>query len=105
MSFSDQVAELLDYPYINFVLASKDENLIKDFNSTFESIDRKVEDEISEILNKLDLNEETNEFIRMNLNSVYFDMTPNEVEGLKELYKLLFYHGLIEDLFEIKFVD
>lgn len=105
LSFSDQVAELIDYPYVNFILAAKSEKMIKEFSSKFESLDRRIEDDINNILAKLDLDNATKDFFKMNLNSVYFDMTKNEIDGLKELYKLLFYHGIIEDLFEINFVS
>lgn len=105
LSFSDQVAELIDYPYVNFILCSRNENLLKEFESNKNELDKLIEDNIDNIIGKLDLDNKTKEFIKMNLNSVYFNMTQNEVDGLKEIYKLLFYHGIIEDIFDINFLN
>ncbi len=103
-SFSDQIADLIDFPYVNFVFASVSKEAIEKFNSSLEKLDDKVEDKIDEILDKINYEEDIRKFIKLNLNSVYFDLTENEVEGLKELIKLTYYHNICEDMFEIKFV-
>ncbi len=103
-SFSDQVADLIDFPYVNFVFASKSKEAIEKFNSSLEKLDDKVEDKIDEILDKIDYEEEIRKFIKLNLNSVYYDLTENEVEGIKELIKLTYYLNIVDDMFEIKFV-
>ena len=104
ISFADQVAEMIDYPYVNYVWVSKSENKLKEFNKFFEEIDKKVEDKIGVILSSMNLSKEVNEFITGNLNTVYFEMTDNEVAGLHELIKLPFYHGIIKELFELNLV-
>ncbi len=32
ISFSDHIAELIDYPYVNFILASHSKEILKEFN-------------------------------------------------------------------------
>ncbi|MGD8778251.1 MAG: hypothetical protein PVH88_04740 [Ignavibacteria bacterium] len=103
-SFSDQVADLIDFPYVNFVFASESKEALEKFNSSLENLDDKVEDKIDEILDKINYEEEIKKFIKMNLNSVYFDLTDNEIEGIKELIKLTYYHNIVDDMFDIKFV-
>ena len=125
ISFADQIAELIDFPYVNYVWASKDEekrvpnyrdltpqeewnlliaNQLKEFNNYFNELDKSVEDRIEIILQSMNFRKEVNEFIEENLNSVYFEITENEIAGLYELLKLPYFHGITKEMFELKLV-
>ncbi len=104
ISFSDQVAEMLDFPYVNYVFASPDKEALSNFNNLIGNVDQTIEEKIDDIIKHISLNEEAKLFFKENIDSVYYEMTSNETEGLNELIKLLFYHGIIEDMFDIKFV-
>jgi hypothetical protein len=104
VSFADQVADYINYPYVNFLLSSSNDELIKELVSKLSSLDEKVEDEIFSILDKFSFDDSLKKYIAENIDTVYFEMTDNEVEGLNELLKLPYYHGVIEDLIEVKFV-
>ncbi|MCK9281165.1 MAG: hypothetical protein M0P71_11125 [Melioribacteraceae bacterium] len=103
MSLSDEIAELIDFPYVNFVVASYNQEKIEKLNKAMLNLDEIVEENLDKIIKKIDLSTDSEKFIRENFNSVYFEMTSNEMDALKELIKLLYYHGLIEDIFEISF--
>lgn len=105
ISFSDQVAELLDRPYVDFVLVSTDEEKLKSFTEKLDSWDKNIEENLETYLTKLDQNEDISEFIRLNFNSIYFEITENEIEGLHDLIKLPFYHGMIEEMVEVKWAE
>jgi hypothetical protein len=104
VSFADQIAELIDYPYVNFVLASKDENKLNELESHLKDIDRIVEDELFNLLSKMKLPKENEDMFVENIDSLYFEMTSNEKEALNELIKLAFYHGIIDEMKELNFV-
>ena len=104
ISFADQIAELIDFPYVNYVWASKDEEKLKEFNNYFNELDKSVEDRIEIILQSMNFRKEVNEFIEENLNSVYFEITENEIAGLYELLKLPYFHGITKEMFELKLV-
>lgn len=104
ISFSDQIAEIIDRPYVNFVLASPDQNKLKKFTEEMENWDKKIEDNLENYLKKIDEKEEVSEFIRLNFNSAYFEITENEVDALNDLLKLPFYHGMIDEIVELKWV-
>ncbi len=104
ISFADQVAEMLDFPYVNFVFASPDKETLAAFNSLVGNVDETIENKIDDILCKLNPPEGVKTFLQGNIDSIYYEMTSYEVEGLNELIKLLFYHGIIDDMFDIKFV-
>ncbi len=105
ISLAEQLSEFLDYPYVNFVFAAKQEETIKELNKLLEKIDETVDDTISNILKNFSLPEEAKKFIMENLNSIYFEMTRNEQEGLNELLRYAYYKGLVEDMSELKFVE
>ena len=104
ISFADQIAELIDLPYVNYVFVSKDIESLKKFNSLFSNIDSQIEDNHLPVLSKLQYGDEINNFVSENIGSVYFEMTQNEVNALNELIRLAYYHGIIEDIFDIRFI-
>ncbi|NMB80907.1 MAG: hypothetical protein GYA14_03730 [Ignavibacteria bacterium] len=104
ISFSDQMADLLDLPYVNFIFASYNKGNLSRLESFFNGVDASVEENISELLNDLSLSEEIKNYVQSNLGSVYFEMTSNESEALNEMIKLVYYHGIIEDIFDVKFI-
>lgn len=105
VSFADQVAALLDLPYTNFLLASKSEEKLKSFVSNMGEIDKLIEDKISDLLDNVQFNPKAKQFIRNNLNTVYYEMTENEVNGLNELLRLPYFYEITNDIIETKFVD
>jgi len=103
ISLADEVSEMIDLPYVNFVFASQDKEVIEEFNKQIEPIDERIDNETTNIIKELTVSENVKNFIIENLGSVYFDMTDNEENAVNELIKLIFYHGIIDDIFDIKF--
>lgn len=104
-SFCEQVSDLVELPYLNFVIASKSEKAIKEFNAKFENMNKAILAGLSKNLMKIGLGEDLNGFITSELESVYFDLTAREIEGLKEIFQLAYFHQIFDDLFDIKFVE
>ena len=104
LSFSDEVAELLDFPYTHYLLASKDKSLLEEFTNTLENLDKRIEDNIDKDLQTLNHKSVVQNIIKENMNTVYYELTENETEGLNELLRLPYFHGIMEEVVEIKFV-
>jgi hypothetical protein len=104
ISFSDQIAELIDYPYVNFVLASKDENLLTELVGQLKDLDKKTEDNLFNFLSKMKLPKEIEDLFVENIDSLYFELTENEREALDELMKLTYFHGIAEEIKRLSFV-
>ncbi|MFA8342094.1 MAG: hypothetical protein ACEPO8_03895 [Rhodothermaceae bacterium] len=104
VSFADLLAELLNFPYVNFVVASKSEEAIKQFNENYAEVDSLIEDNADDYLTRLSLDPVVKGFLAENINTIYYDMTTNEEMGLTELIRLPFYHGMIKDIIEVKFI-
>jgi len=104
-SFSEQVSELIEYPYINFIFASQSESVIKKFNSKYEHVTADILTKLEENLIKIGLSTEVNEFIKDSINSTYFNFLESENQALSELLKLAYYHQIYDDIFDVKFVQ
>ena len=104
VSFADQIAEFIDYPYVNFVAASFNENNLKSISNTVNNLDTKIEDGIVDLLEHIEIPSSFKDFISQNIDTVYFEMTSNEEEGLRELLKLPYLHGFVEGMIEVNFV-
>lgn len=104
LSFADQISDMVDLPYVNFVAASYDKNSIELFNNYTVGIDELIEDNLNDEITKLNVDDAVRLFIEENINSIYYEITQNEMDALQELFKIVFYRGILEELFEINFV-
>ncbi|MBU1100622.1 MAG: hypothetical protein KKA84_09480 [Bacteroidetes bacterium] len=104
VGFSDQMASLLTYPYVDFVLVSKSQEGLSEFDSKYPSFDKLVIDSIDDSLEKFKFKPEISEFIKMNIDSVSFELSQIEREALNELLRLPYYHGMMEEMFDLKFI-
>lgn len=104
VSFAEDVTELLNFPYVNYVLASKDDNLLKEFIEAIELYDTDIELILNAVLDELNVSDTIKTFIIENFFSLYFEITESERFGLEEMLKLPYYNGLVDDMVEISFV-
>jgi predicted solute-binding protein len=104
LSFADELSTMLFLPYVNFIFVAKEEKYIRNLNENLKNPDGWLEKNISSVLDKLELTTAQNNFIIENFNSVYYEMTENELEGLTELIRLPYYHGIVDEIVDLKFV-
>jgi hypothetical protein len=102
ISFAEEVIELISAPYVNYILASKDKDLLKDYSNTLQLNLNKFSLIESEAIKVFD--EKSLDFIREHSNSVIFNFENQDITGINELVRLTYYHGLIKELFEVNFV-
>ncbi len=105
ISLADQISDMIDAPYVNYVLASRNEDLIKEFNTALGGQDKFLEDNYDRIMPRLGYHQSIMDNIKANLNSIYFDMTDNEKKALTDLIRLPYFTGITEEINDIKFVD
>ena len=103
LSFSEEVIELINAPYVNFVLASLSENTLKEFEKKYRP---ELEKGHAESYNHLlpELSSTSIDFLSVNIPHVVFDFDEQDVEGIKLLLQMPYYHGLIKEMIEVKFV-
>ena len=103
LSFSEEVIELISAPYVNFVLASASEENLKEFEKAHRP---EFENGHSENIKNLlpDLSSTTLDFLTLNLQHLVFDFDEQDMEGIKQLLQMPYYHGMIKDIIDVKFV-
>lgn len=103
LSFAEEIIELLDAPYVNFILAGSSENLLKNFAEKHrdELLNGHTED-YSKLLTGI--TQTSIDFISVNIQHIVFDLEDQDLEGIKSLMQLPYFHGILKDMIDIKFV-
>ena len=103
LSFAEEIIELINAPYVNFILAGTSNELVKKINSTFK---KALESGHAEKIDHLfpTFPQTALDFITVNLQHFVFDFDEQDLEGIKQLLQMPYYHGLIKDIIEVKFV-
>jgi hypothetical protein len=103
LSFAEEIIELLNAPYVNFVLASPSEKIIKDFADKYRDnlINGHTENYTSLLKG---ITQTSLDFISVNIQHIVFDLEDQDLEGIKTLLQLPYFHGIIKDMVEVKFV-
>jgi hypothetical protein len=103
LSFSEEIIELIDAPYVNFILASKDEKLLKHFSEKHRDDFINGHSENDEVIFS-SFSKNSFDFIQVNLQHVIFDFEKQDLEGIKTLLQLPYYYGLIDNMLDLRFV-
>ncbi len=100
ISFAEEVVEIISTPFVNFILASSNPDLLKEYS-----------DKMKISLNNGKLKSSKTDFdfsgaslIQNNLDKVFFNLTEQDVEGINQIIRLPFYYGILKDIIEVKFV-
>jgi hypothetical protein len=102
LSFSEEIIELVNAPYVNFVLASGSEDIIKKFNSDHKTNFQKGH---SENFNELfpTFPQTSLDFLSVNIQHLVFDFEEQDREGITQLLQMPYYHGMTKDIIDVKF--
>ena len=102
-SFAEEVTEIINLPYVNYVFASKDQELLKEFNSLAASpINTFLENSVDAIKEIIPPN--IQEYFAANLSSLIFNYNEQDIEGIEQVLRLPYFHGIIKDIIVLKLV-
>ena len=103
LSFSEEIIELINAPYVNFVLAGTSDIVLKKINLLFkEALENGHAEKIDHLFPTFP--QTALNFISVNIQHLVFDFDEQDIEGIKLLLQMPYYHGLIKDIIELKFV-
>ncbi len=103
LSFAEEMIELLDAPYVNFLIASAGDDKIKEFNLKFTDKAKSFSpNDSADVLNQF--NNRVKEFFSINLHHIVFDFEEQDIEGIKSLMELPYLNGIVKDIIDIKFI-
>lgn len=102
ISFAEEVVDMISAPFVNYVIASQDKDvLIEVSNEIFEKVSYM---DYSNISLPDEFPSESLDFIKGNISKVFYALDNQDIEGINQLIRLPFYHGIIKDIVEVKFV-
>lgn len=104
VSFADETIEMLSAPFVNFVFASTEKKSMEGFNSWFASLIPKYYDSVLPFISSLDYSGELKDKIKQEFSSFVFEFDSMDIDGIAQLTRLPFYHGMIKEMIDIKFV-
>ncbi|HSD65022.1 MAG TPA: hypothetical protein VLB50_14560 [Ignavibacteriaceae bacterium] len=104
ISFSEEIIELLSLPFVNFILASSSEDLLKENESLLMDIIPEVYDSFGSIQHYYSFSDKMMKYINENISSLVLEFDLQDIEGIIQLTRLPYYYGLIKDMVDIKFV-
>ena len=104
ISFAEEVTESLSLPFVNYVFASENKSSLEELNEKLDNIGTKVHRNVAGYDFGKNLTERTEEYIKTNISSLVIDFEINDIEGINQLLRLPYYHGLINDIIEVKLI-
>lgn len=104
ITLAEEVTELINAPYVNFILASTSEENLKEFVSTYKNQLGNT-NALNFVSIFKDQSQQAMEFIVSNIQHLIFTFDEQDVEGINLLLQLPYYHGLIKEMIDIKFIS
>ncbi|PIW98810.1 MAG: hypothetical protein COZ80_08615 [Ignavibacteria bacterium CG_4_8_14_3_um_filter_37_9] len=104
ISFADGAIEILSAPFVNFVFAGKEKETVIAFNNNFASLIPMLYKSILPFIASLNLTSELKDKIREEFSSFVFEFDSMDIDGIAQLTRLPYYHVMIKEMIEIKFV-
>lgn len=103
LSFSEEIIELINAPYVNFVLAGSSEEVIMNFTKNYlENFKKPHLDNFNTSYPTFP--KSSLEFLSVNIQHLIFDFDEQDIEGIKQLLQLPYFHGMIKEMIDVKFV-
>lgn len=104
ISLAEEIVDTLSIPFVNFIFASKDESLITKLHENLVGISNLIYDKVEEINFGENISEEAKNYIKDNISSFIMDFDSQDIEGINQIIRLPYFHGMINDIFEVKYV-
>src|SRR4030065_1700286 len=100
LSFAEEIIELINAPYVNFVLAGQPEESIKEINSKYKSSFNKGHADNFDNLFP-DFPQTSLDFLSVNIQHLVIDFDEQDREGIKQLMQMPYFHGMIKDIIDV----
>ncbi len=103
LNFAEAIAEITGMPFVQYVFASRNPKKLREFEAHAEDLELKILERINSPEWTIPFSDSTKAFFLENLQHVIYDFDSSDLQGLTEMLRLTFFHGLILDMFEVKY--
>jgi hypothetical protein len=104
ISFSESMIETLSLPFVNYVFASNDKKVLDSFIKKISRIDSLVYNKVEKGNFDKKISHASEEYIRSNISSLILKFDDQDIEGINQILRLPYFHGIISDIVEVKYV-
>lgn len=104
ISFSESMIETLSLPFVNYVFVSNEKEELENFINKIDKIDSLIYNKIENGNFDKEISRASEEYIRSNISSLILKFDEQDVEGINQLLRLPYFHGIVSDIVEIKYV-
>jgi len=101
----EQIVDEIELPYLAYVFVSKDEELLKEINRRLVSTTEEVRDRAESYIASLTLRQEVKDYLLTAFDSLVIDLDEGDNEGLKALLRIPYFHGMVEEITEVKHIN
>jgi len=105
MNMTEEIVDIINLPFVNYVFASLDEEKLKEFEKLTEGIEAKIYGIVDQEEWDFRLSPEAKEFFRDNIPHVVYEFDDQDKEGINQILRLPYFHGMTDDLMEVKYID
>ena len=77
---------------------------MSEFHNRHPDLVKTIKNNFASVIEKVSFSDELSEFLIANQDSIEFDFNKMNQESYVEMIKVLYYHHIIEDIFDVKFV-
>ncbi len=103
LNFADELIEITGHPFVNFVFASNNKDTLLEFEARLEGIEENIYKMVAEPDWGSHLSATTQAFFKENFQHVIYEFDESDQRGIEQTVHLCYYHGIIPEVFDIKF--
>jgi predicted solute-binding protein len=103
LDFAEEISEITGMPFVHYVFAATEKEALLKFGKRIQGIEQNVYSIVENPEWKSKFSEETNAFIRENIQHVIYEFDSSDTQGIEQMIQLVYFHGIIQDIFDIKY--
>jgi len=104
ISFAESMVETLSLPFVNYVFAYREKEELENFIKEIKNIDSLVYNKVEKGSFDKNISQASEEYIKTNISSLILKFNEQDVEGINQILRLPYFHGIVSDIVEVKFV-
>ncbi|OGU76771.1 MAG: hypothetical protein A2V93_12340 [Ignavibacteria bacterium RBG_16_34_14] len=104
ISFSEIMVDALSLPFVNYVFASGSKETLESFIKNLVRVETLFYDKVEEGRFDKNISAASEEYIKTNISSLVFKLDEQDREGINQILRLPYFHGMVNDIVEVKFI-
>jgi len=104
ISFAEIMIDTFSLPFVNYIFTSAEKQELENFIKSLEGIESLVYDRFEEKRFDSKISLASEEYVRSNISSFVFKFDAQDKEGIEQMLRLPYFHGMVNDIVEVKFI-